>query len=152
MIICDAGGPELVRTPVIKTNRLTTTNGWLALHFFVASNSIRSASPLSEWADFFRLMLRWYPEAAGIEAGSSWMKGTPYQLAVSRNLDPYYLRLLLRAAPDLNPPELRRLNYAERRMVIFLAFRAITKDLKPLLLARLRFENKDLVKHVVSFL
>ena len=35
----------------------------------------------------------------------------PYQLAVDKKLPPYYLRLLLRAAPDLNPTELHRLNY-----------------------------------------
>ena len=77
---------------------------------------------------------------------------TPYQLAVDMSLPPYYLRLLLCAAPNLNPAELHRLNYAERRMAMFMAFRAVTTGVTPLLLARLRFENKDLVKHVVSFL
>jgi len=57
--------------------------------------------------------------------------------------------MLLRAAPDHNPTELHRLNFAERRMAMFLAFYAISKDVKPLLLARLRYENKDLVKHIV---
>ena len=60
--------------------------------------------------------------------------------------------MLLRATPDLDPAELHRLNWAERRMAMFLAFRAVTTDITPLLMARLRFENKDLVKHIVSFL
>jgi hypothetical protein len=105
-------------------------------------------SPVSENAVFFRLMLRWYPEAAGIEANNE----SPYQMAVKYKLDPYYRRLLLRAVPNLNPTELHRLNYAERRMAMFLAFKAAASDPKPLLMARLRYENKDLVKHVVSFL
>ena len=77
---------------------------------------------------------------------------TPYQLAIDKNLPPYYLRLLLRAAPNLNPAELHRLNYAERRMAMFLAFKAVSRNVDPLLMARLRFEKKDLVKHVISFL
>jgi hypothetical protein len=149
-ILCDAGGTELVRTPVIHPT--CPFSGWLPLHFFVWSGQLHSASPLSDWADFFRFILSWYPEAAGIEAGNGTCKKTPYQLAVDRKVDPYFLRLLLRAAPDLNPAELHRLHWTERRMAMFMAFRAITTEPTPLLLARLRFENKDLVKHVVSFL
>jgi hypothetical protein len=37
-------------------------------------------------------------------------------------------------------------------MAMFLAFRAVSRRAAPNMLARLRFENKDLVKHVVSFL
>ena len=96
-------------------------------------------------------MLHSYPEAAGIEGGVVF-KETPYQLAIDYDLPPYYLRLLLRAAPDLNPAELHRLNYAERRMALFLAFRARTSNIDPPFLARLRFEKMDLLKHVVSFL
>ena len=109
-------------------------------------------SPLSAEADFFRSMLRWYPEAAGIEAGNGASKKTPYQLAVDGKVDPYFLRLLLHAAPHLDPAELHRLTWTERRMAMFMAFRAVTAKPIPLLMARLRFENKDLVKHVVSFL
>ena len=99
------------------------------------------------------MLLRSYPDAAGIEGGiGAGYKKTPYQLAVDNNLPPYYLRLLLRAAPNLNPAELHRLNYAERRMAMFLAFRARTSNIDPPLLARLRFAKMDLVKHVMSFL
>ena len=157
-LLCEIGGQELARMPVIHlTDSVYYNNGWLPLHSFVSNSPFyslldHSSSPLSETADFFRSMLRWYPEAAGIEAGNGKDKKTPYQLAVDGKLDPYYLRLLLRAAPTHNPAELHRLNYAERRMAMFIAFRAATSNPTPLLMARLLFENKDLVKHVVSFL
>ena len=153
-LLCEAGGQELVKMPTVRpTESASSRNGWLPLHCFIPRTIWhRFSSPLSEEAGFFRLMLRWYPEAAGIEAGNGRLKKTPYQLAVDGKLDPYYLRLLLRAAPNLNPAELHRVNFAERRMAMFMAFRAVTNGVTPLLMARLRFENKDLVKHVVSFL
>ena len=165
-ILCEAGEQEQVRLPVAYRMVINKPrNGWLPLHFLVIAlaESLRN-SLLSKAADCFRMFLRWYPEAAGIEGGidrededdnddnNNNYKKTPYQLAVDKNLSPYYLRLLLRAAPDLNPAELHRLNYAERRMAMFLAFKAVTLQKKPVVLKRLCFENKDLVKHVVSFL
>ena len=36
--------------------------------------------------------------------------------------------MMLRAVPDLNPADLHRLNYAERRMAMFLAFTAVSID------------------------
>ena len=154
-ILCEAGGQEHVRVPVAHlTNANVAYNGWLPLHCLINWNaeSLRD-SLLSKAADCFRMLLRMYPEGAGIEGGvGAVYKMNPYQLAVDKNLPSYYLRLPLRAAPDLNPAELHRLNYAERRMAMFLAFKAVPSQPKPLLLKRLRFENKDLVKHVISFL
>jgi hypothetical protein len=101
----------------------------------------------------FSWLLRLHPEAAGIEGGvGAGYKKTPYQLAVDKNLPKSFRRLLLRAAPALNPGELRRLNYEDRRMAMFLAFKSISGTLKAPLLVRLRAENKDLVQRVVSFL
>ena len=57
---------------------------------------------------------------------------------------------ILRAAPQLDPAELRRLTWAERRLAMFVAFVALAKT--PSLLVRLRATNKELLKHVVSFL
>ena len=157
-ILFEFGGQELIKLPTVHpTATNDSCNGWLPLHYFIRYFWLPWREHdlhcfISKEADFFRSMLLWYPEAAGIEAGNGSYKMTPYQLAVERDLNPYYLRLLLRAAPDLNPSELRRLNWAERRMAMFMAFRAVTTDVTPLMLARLRFENKDLVKHVVSFL
>ena len=154
-ILCETGGQEQVRLPVAHpTDASCWCNGWLPLHFLINSNagSLRD-SLLSKEADCFRMLLRWYPEAAGIKGGVgfSYIK-SPYQLAVDNNLPPHYLRLLLRAAPDLDPAELHRLNYAERRMAMFLAFKARASNIDPPFLARLRFAKMDLLKHVVSFL
>jgi hypothetical protein len=78
---------------------------------------------------------------------------TPYQLAVTYWKPDSVRRLLLRAAPALDPPALGRLNYAARRVAMFLAFRALPATVHGLpMLARLRAENKDLVRRVVSFL
>ena len=151
-ILCEVGGQGQVSAPIAHpTNVHFGLNGWLPLHILIfrQPDPLRD-SLLSKAADCFRLLLRSYPEAAGIEVGVQ--KRKPYQLAVDKNLPPYYLRLLLRAAPDLNPAELHRLNYAERRMAMFLAFKARTSNIDPPFLARLRFEKMDLVQHVMSFL
>ena len=133
---------------------LPPDHGWLPLHvfIFVHNAQLRSCLPFSDAADCLRMLLRLCPEAMGIEAGvGEDFRKTPYQLAVDNNVDPYYLRMMLRALPDYNPADLHRLNYAERRMAMFLAFKAVSSDDR-LLLPRLRFTNKDLLKRVVSFL
>jgi hypothetical protein len=158
LALYEAGGIEQFKTPVAHPTKATHEhNGHLPLHRFIyyQSYSLKTVSQAttSEEADMFRWLLRLYPEAAGIEGGVGTDKKTPYQQAVDKKLPDYYLRLLLRAAPTLDPAELHRLNYAERRMAMFLAFKAATARLqKPFLLARLRGENKDLVQRVVSFL
>jgi hypothetical protein len=158
LVLCEAGGIEQFKTPIAHpTDANYLLNGYLPLHLFVGDpfNNRKFTSPAtSEAADMLRWLLRLYPEAAGIEGGvGAGFKKTPYQLAIIQRLPDYYLRLLLRAAPTLNPAELHRLNFAERRMAMFLAFKAVTARLqKPFLLARLRGVNKDLVQRVVSFL
>ena len=154
-ILCETGGQELARLPVAHpTDANNWCNGWLPLHILITWKAESLCDSLfSKEADCFRMLLHLYPEAAGIVGGLGVRcKKTPYQLAVDKNLPPYYLRLLLHAAPNLNLAELHRLNYAERRMAMFLAFRAVPSQPEPLLMARLRFAKKDLVKHVISFL
>ena len=150
-ILCKERGQELVRMPLANAQHMW--NGRLPLHYLICSCdfALRN-SPLSKEADFFRLFLHLYPEAAAIEGGIGTRRVTPYQLALDYDLPPYYLHLLLRAAPNLNPAELHRLNHEEPRMTLFLAFRAQTGNPEPSLLTRLRFEEKDLVMHVMSFL
>ena len=161
-ILCEAGGRDLVSAPKISPLLIAEgddqddddpVRGWLPLHMFIFVNhaQLRSCLPFSDAADCFRMFLRLYPEAVGIEAGVADFRNTPYQVAVYFKVDPYYLRMMLRAVPDLHPAELRRLNYADRRMAMFLAFSAVSTD-EHMLLPRLRFENKDLLKRVVSFL
>jgi hypothetical protein len=154
----EAAGIEQFRTPIAAPTADTNVfDGYLPLHLFIycRSDSLKTVSQAttSEDAGMFRWLLWLYPEAAGIEGGvGATFKTTPYQLAVHFKLLDYYLRLLLRAAPTLDPAELHRLNYAERRMAMFLAFRAESATMEAPLLARLRGENKDLVQRVVSFL
>jgi hypothetical protein len=157
LVMYEAGGIEQFKTPIAHpTNAGSSLNGYLPLHRFVSRRSLLlrdgSQTTLSEDAETFRWLLRLYPEAAGIEGGKRDFKCTPYQRVVSRKLPDYYRRLLLRAAPTLNPAELRRLNYKERRMAMFLAFKAVTATTEVPLLVRLRGESKDLVQRVVSFL
>jgi hypothetical protein len=47
---------------------------------------------------------------------------------VSGDMPEFVRRILLRANPSAGPAELRELNYAERRMALFLIFSAISKD------------------------
>jgi len=152
LLLCETGGREVATTAFLHpTDAEDSDNGRLPLHMLICYNDFTlKTEPLSEAADAFRLLLRLYPEAAGIEGGIGAEKITPYQLAIDEGLPTYYRRLLLRAAPDVDPAELRRLNWAERRMAMYVTFAALAKT--PSLLARLRAENKDLVKHVVSFL
>ena len=178
--LCEAGGRELVSAakisplPVVEGADQDGGNagagagaggapgavqphdhGWLPLHMFIGSynDQLRSCLPFSEAADCLRTLLHWYPEAVGIEAGvGADYRKTPYQSAIDYNVDPYCLRMLLHAVPDLNPADLHRLNYAERRMAMFLAFKAVSTNDDRLLLPRLRFANKDLLKRVISFL
>jgi len=109
-VLCEAGGREAVSAAVQHpTDPRYYLNGWLPLHNFVTSYAdTLKKQPLSEAADAFRLLLRLYPEAASIEGGVGDWKTTPYQLAVEHNVPAYYRRLLLQAAPDLDPAELRR--------------------------------------------
>jgi hypothetical protein len=150
--LCEVGGLEQVSMPVIHpTDDNYYANGNLPLHGLLQfeDEEWQEDSFLSNRADVFRLLVRLYPAAAGVE---NKLNRTPYSLTVERGMHDYYLRLLLRAAPTLNPAELHRLNYAERRMALFLAFKAITQNVQPSILVQLRAENKDLVRRIVSFL
>ena len=152
-LLCEAGGQEAASAAVVHPTRANhISNGQLPLHWLIEYNDdTPTSAPLSELADTFRLLLRLYPEAAGTEGGVGVAyKKTPSQLAVDKDLPPYYRRLLLRAAPHVDPAELRRLNWAERRTAMFVAFAAVAAEAP--VLARLRAESKDLVKQVVSYL
>jgi ankyrin repeat protein len=153
----EAGGIEQFKTPIAHpTDPTNILNGYLPLHCFILSHlTYHGPFPLatSETADMLRLLLRLYPEAAGVHGGCNSFKKTPYKMAVDRKLPDFFLRLLLRASPTLNPAELHRLNYEERRVAMFLAFKATSVNRQaPFLLARLRGGNEDLIRHVVSFL
>ena len=153
LALYEAGGLDQFKTPVAHpTEADIVFNGYLPLHVFVHLQVDLDYSDSSGPIEMLRSLLRIYPEAAGIKVAVDDDEKTPYQIAVDQELPDSYLRLLLRAAPTLNPPELHRLNYEQRRMAMFLAFKAITATMEVPLLVRLRGESKDLVRRVVSFL
>ena len=164
-IICEAGGLEQLKIPVIHpTDTEDYRKGYLPLHVFLHGhseyfNGDKTENDRVEQADALRYLLRMYPEAAGIVAGAGNEPLTrpmnPYQMALTwcERIPKQYLRLLLRAAPTLDPVALHRFNYEQRRMAMFVACRAVVAaGAKKLLLARLRLEHHDLFRYVVSFL
>jgi hypothetical protein len=99
--------------------------------------------------DCFRLFLRLYPASAGIKDGR--LK-TPYDWAVDDGLSVYFLRLLLNADPSIDPVQRHNLNYAARREGMFLAFRALFNTVEPTIWAKLRHEDRDLLRRVIIYL
>jgi hypothetical protein len=157
-LLLETGGREAASTAILHPrNAQHPLNGWLPLHMLIdgGASTLTTQRRTSGMADVFRLMLCLYPEAAGIEGGNGVWKKTPYQLAVEKGLPAYYRRLLLRAAPDLDPAELRRLNSRSRRLPLCMAFIAEETDangqVRQPLMYRLRVANKDLMRHVLSF-
>jgi ankyrin repeat protein len=117
---------KLVHTLYPDSISIATTDGHknLPLHILFAEGHFES--PLSADADMLRYLLRHYPAAATIPAGPRDENMNPYQLAVKYEYPDFVRRLLLRAAPELDPDELHRLNYEERRIALFLVHCAIS--------------------------
>jgi hypothetical protein len=123
-------------------------SGKLPLHTLIYT-STENISEVSVEGDCFRLLLRLYPAAAGIEDGHS---RSPYDLAVSRSFSTYLIRLLLAADPTIDPVRRHDLNFAARRQGMFLAFSAFSSNLEPTIWAKLRLKGRDLLQHVISYL
>jgi ankyrin repeat protein len=102
------------------------TNGPSVLHYLFqrAYEIQRLRNPTSLWGDIVRFALRHCPAAA---TSSDSYGRTVYHWAVINkdSTHPYFLRLLLRAAPELDPDELRRLNSEDRRGALYLLLLAI---------------------------
>ena len=148
LLLCEAGGREAASTAILHPKiSCDYYDGQLPLHWLIELNAgALRTKPLGEVADAFRLLLRLYPEAAGTEGGKEREKTTPYHLSIEKGLPRYYRRLLLRAAPHLNPAELRKLNWAARRLAMYVVTAVAAKTPTSV------FANKDLVRHIVSFL
>jgi hypothetical protein len=99
--------------------------------------------------DLVRLFLKHYPEAAGIATGSG---DTPLSAAISTFRGDSVKRLLLRAAPHLDTPELHRMNYSQRRGVLFLMFIVGSKSPIAVGLTKLYVQDSDALYHVASFI
>jgi hypothetical protein len=143
--LCDID-ETVVRDKCTPPDTNDLQSGQLPLHLFIAHNSF---SELSKEGDCLRLFLRLYPASGGIKDDYS---RSPYDLAVSQDLSAYFLRLLLSADPTIDPVERHNLNFAARRDGMFLAFRALSTNKKPTIWAKIRYEDKYLLAHVISYL
>jgi hypothetical protein len=106
-------------------------------------------SEVSDRGDCFRLFLRLYPAAAGITDD---YPESPYNIAVSKMLPVYFIRMLLSADPTIDRGRRHDLNFVARRQGMFLAFRAVSSDIEPIIWAKMRLKGRDLLQHVTSFL
>jgi hypothetical protein len=143
--LCDTDS-TVVRNKCINGNGYGS--GYLPLHAFIETQ-FQKISELSNEGNCFRLFLRLYPAAAGIEGDDS---HSPYNVAVLKNLSAYFLRLLLSSHSTIDPVERCNLNYIKRRQGMFLAFSALSSNAKPTTWAELRLKGRDLLEHVISYL
>jgi hypothetical protein len=77
---------------------------------------------------------------------------SPYDLAVVKNLNKSFIRLLLANDPTIDPVKRKNLNFEARREGMFLAFVALSTTLEPTIWAQLRFENVELLARVILYL
>jgi hypothetical protein len=68
------------------------------------------------------------------------------------SLSVYFLHLLLIADPTVDPVQRHNLNYAARREGMFLTFRALSPTVEPTIWAKLCFEDRDLLRRVITYL
>jgi hypothetical protein len=119
----------------------------LPLHMVLKTDIDIDPSPVSEKADISRLLIRLYPEGTSVK---NIHDKYPYNYAIVNVMNSYFIRFLLRGNPNYHL--LHDLNYSERRLTMSLAFRAVSRNMTVTVWANLRFENKDLLKKVISFL
>jgi serine/threonine protein kinase HipA of HipAB toxin-antitoxin module len=106
----------------------------------------------SDGVELLRVILRCHSLAAGSPDSDGI---TPYTMAVKSRMPTLIKRLLLRADPTIDPVELRRLNYIERRMAMFLAYSAVPQTMSDSFAVRLRRlanKHQTLLRLIVSFL
>jgi hypothetical protein len=145
-ILCDID-TTVVKDKCTPSNITSLLSGMLPLHLFIERHS--PIAEVSDEGDCFRLLLSLYPAAAGIKDDHS---RSPYDMAVSKNLSAYFLRLLLAADPTIDPVRRHDLNFAARRQGMFLAFRALSSNVEPTMWSKLRLKGRDLLQHVISYL
>ena len=106
--------------------------------------------------DMLNFLLKVYPEAASIpcddDEDEDYSRRTPYEVCAKCHT--HARRLLLRAAPALDPEALRELNYSARRMALFLFYLGSREDREESLFTKLSMSPKGqgLVRRIVSFL
>jgi hypothetical protein len=121
MIMC-----EVDSTIVTEKCQGQGFNQMLPLHFLVQYRTLTSG--VTDKADCFRYLLNLYPAAAGIKDGTD---RSPYDWALVKNADLYFIRLLLNADLTIDPERRCDLNYVARKEAMFLAYGALTKSQEP---------------------
>jgi hypothetical protein len=146
-ILCNIDEAVVRERKCTPTDVTSSRSQQLPLHLLIAYNP--PSTEISNEGDCFRLFLQLYPASAGVKDRDL---VTPYDLAVSKGLSAYFIRLLLNCDPSIDPVQRRNLNYAARKEGLFLAFRALCSFTKPTIWAKLRHEHRDSLKLVISYL
>jgi hypothetical protein len=145
-ILCNVDA-TVVRDICTPSDITDDFSGQLPLHILLYSTP--KMLEVSVEGDCFRLLLRLYPAAAGIEDNHS---RSPYFLAITNNLSTYFIRMLLSADPTIDPVRRHDLNFEARRQGMFLAFSALSSNVESTIWAKMRLKGRDLLEHVISYL
>jgi ankyrin repeat protein len=108
-ILCNTD-ESVVRDKCTPTAVTSSRSQQLPLHLLIRFKP--PSTEVSDEGDYFRLFLKLCPASAGVKDG--YLK-TPYDLAVSKGLSVYFIRLLLNCDPTIDPVQRCNLNYAARR-------------------------------------
>mmetsp|Transcript_8484 Transcript_8484/g.8429 ORF Transcript_8484/g.8429 Transcript_8484/m.8429 type:complete len:160 (-) Transcript_8484:105-584(-) len=142
-LLCDID-ETVVRAKCTPSDTTLDCSGQLPLLVFLSIND--QISDMSDEAECVRLLLRLYPEGAGIKDDNS---VSAYDMAISSK---QLQRWMLSADPTIDPVRRRNLNFEARREGMFLAFRALSSHVEPTIWAKIRFRDKDLLKRVITYL
>jgi uncharacterized cysteine cluster protein YcgN (CxxCxxCC family) len=152
LIILLNANPALARVKCVTSDTNHSNSQQLPLHLLINNISFNLYRPNSHNGDCFRLLLHLYPGSAGVKDSHS---KSPYDLVLEPKyfkVDVYFIRLLLNDDPTIDLPKWRDLNYAARKEGMFLAFRALSTNLEPIIWSKIRYEDKVLLARVMSYL
>lgn len=134
--------PDIVKVP--------DAEGRLPLHVFMhthPSEDINHEHEISPDLDCLRFLLAAYPESVLVKDA---LQETPFSLIASENT--YVQRLMMRVLPHQFGAQLQALNYAHRRLGLFLTEAAINADGIPNIFARLRHTDHHILKEIFSYI
>lgn len=137
---------EMLDQAAPECMRVVDNEGKLPLHIFAEMHRDTVSETDPEVA-CLRFLLKRFPEAISAQDTSG-----ETALALCPPDNAFFRRLLLMADPEQGLQELRRLNYAARRMGIFLAFAAINADGIPNIFCNVRAKDSHLLQHILSYL
>jgi hypothetical protein len=121
---------------------------YVLFYLFLERNPSLDFSPVSEEADCFRRMLNLLHKAALMKCGPADGLESAYEVAVRKQMDSYFLRVMMLKLTHAKPSKPRLLNYQARKMVLLI----IRRGTSPSIWKNLETECSDVLKHVTSFL